>query len=350
MTYQLKGNVVLGSNVIGYYDSSIAGFFSNTYISGGYLNVYSSFQGSTYGFSIGGFQASTGYGESFIERYSFAYESGSINYGSLNDRRKSLAGQQSQTHGYASGGISNSPGSTNPVYDIEKFSFTNSSLTGLPVVIDSDFVGVDVTGHSSTSHGYTSATSTPAGPTGPTGIYGISKFTFANDSPDTFVGTLVQGGYNRIGQSSDIKGYVSGGYYLTLPQNAIESFPFSTDSNATDVGDLTQARREGSGQSSSSHGYTSGGRSGSPTDALNTIDKFSFASNNNATDVGDLHVALFASGGTSSVTNGYAHGGETPPNFVQLDTINKFPFATDTNSSSVNNFTNFTSKTAGVQV
>jgi hypothetical protein len=348
MTYQLKGNVVLGSNVIGYYDSSIAGFFSNTYISGGYLNVYSSFQGSTYGYATGGEQPIGGAGSTGKQRYAFANNNYVEEWGSLRDLRKNHSGQQSTSYGYASYGTVPGTGSPAPTdISIEKFSFSNASESGL-IVGAAPGNTLGVSGHSSYTEGYISSASSILH------NIGIVKFSFSTDSDGTFVGDLANNKVNACGQSSTAYGYSSGGGNtpLSATTNSIDKFPFSSDGNASDIADITVSRGGSSGQSSANHGYSSGGAT--PTRS-NVIDKFPFASDNNAVDVGDLDTTVVYSSGTSSNTDGYAAGGTGPGPGVSTTatkTIRRFPFATDVNATNVGDLLQglVTEKSAGVQV
>jgi hypothetical protein len=345
MTYQLKGNVLLGSNVIGYYDNSIAGYFSNTYISGGYLNVYSSFQGSTYGYSTGGEQPIGGSGSTDNTRYAFANNNYVEDWGSLYNLRKNHSGQQSTSYGYTSYGTVTSPGITD--ISIEKFSFSNTSESGL-IVGAAPSNNLGTSGHSSYTDGYiSSATSTPS-------TSGIVKFSFSTDSDGTYIGDLASDKVNACGQSSSAYGYSSGGGNtpLSATTNSIHKFPFASDGNASDIADLTQSRGGSSGQSSANHGYSSGGAT--PTRS-NVIDKFPFASDNNAVDVGDLATAVVYSSGTSSNTDGYAAGGTGPGPGISTTatkTIRRFSFATDVNATDVGDLLQgqVTEKSAGVQV
>jgi hypothetical protein len=153
----------------------------------------------------------------------------------------------------------------------------------------------------------------------------------------------VNKGYHA-GQSSELRGYASGGFTPSL-SNVIDKFPFATSDNATDVGDLTVARRDVVGQSGGDvSGYTSGGTTSPPTARSNVIDKFPFAADANATDVGDLTLARAQSAGHSSTVSGYTSGGwraPTPPSIPNnyTNVIDKFPFASNANATDVGDLT-----------
>jgi hypothetical protein len=171
----------------------------------------------------------------------------------------------------------------------------------------------------------------------------INKFPFATNANATDVGNLISD-REAAGQSSDVSGYVSGGY----ASNVIEKFPFASNGNSTDVADLTLARRNLTGQSSSVNGYNSGGNN--PPGHFNVIDKFPFAADANATDVGDLTMVRTNLAGQSSAVSGYSSGGFSPasgtPNGA-TNRIDKFPFATNANATDVADLTNGTYRLAG---
>jgi hypothetical protein len=190
----------------------------------------------------------------------------------------------------------------------------------------------------------------------------IDKFPFATDDNATDVGDLSVARQGVAGQSSDVSGYISGGYNVPLSpfvySNVIDKFPFASNGNTTDVGDLTLARFGVAGQSSNVSGYTSGGFRAPPSPAplqyRNEIDKFPFATDANATDVGDLTQSRRSSAGQSSDVSGYTSGGQvvtsptTPPAPpILVTTIDKFPFATNSNATSVGGLTRLTSTHTG---
>ena len=227
---------------------------------------------------------------------------------------------------------------------VDKFPFaTNANAT------DVGNLSVERSGVASQSselRGYTS------------GGYGsnvIDKFPFASDGNATDVGDLTFGRYGVAGQSNgDVNGYTSGGQLpgFASPTNVIDKFPFAADANATDVGDISISRRSTAGHSSTASGYTSGGRRAAttptPNNYTNTIDKFSFASNSNATSVGSLTALRIYVVGQSSNVSGYTCGGYTRrspqvPNALApisvSAVIQKFPFATDASATDVGNLT-----------
>ena len=230
---------------------------------------------------------------------------------------------QGSTSGYTSGGYSPSPATYTNI--IDKFSFTSDG--DATDVGDLTVARYGSSGQSSTSHGYTSSGAVPFSNV-------IDKFSFTSDGNATDVGDVTEARYGSAGQSSSTHGYACGGYLGGDPENRtniIEKFPFATDENVTDVGNLTQIRNGGSGQTSSSHGYTSGGRT-PPNTYVNTVDKFPFSTDTDASDVGDLSLTREYSCGQSSTTHGYAAGGRRPS---YQNTIDKFTFSSDENATDV---------------
>ena len=192
---------------------------------------------------------------------------------------------QGSTSGYSSGGYP--PGGSPWSVTVDKFPF--SSDGNATDVGDLTAARFGLTGQSSADNGYA------AGGWSPGFVNVIDKFPFSTDANATDVGDLTQArGDIHAGQSSTTNGYSSGG--LAGPplvvQTTIDKFPFASDANATDVGDTTTARQDCAGQSSTTNGYTSGGAVGNPpSPTLDIIEKFPFSTDANATDVGDLTVA-----------------------------------------------------------
>ena len=97
---------------------------------------------------------------------------------------------------------------------------------------------------SSTTHGYTSGggRSDAGAPFQNT----IDKFPFSSDANATDVGDLSVSRGNVSGNSSTSHGYTTGGHTASPSSslsNVIDKFPFSSNGNATDVADLTRSVR-----------------------------------------------------------------------------------------------------------
>ena len=296
------------------------------------------FQGETSGYHSGGEYnppATPPYGvviDTRIDKFPFSSDANATNVGDLSQaRRRGTAGHSSGSNGYTAGGWQ--PPLVGPyaiLRTIDKFPFSShGTATDVGDLTDEIY---SASGQSSDASGYTSGgypdlPSTP--PTTATNV--IAKFPFTSDANATDVGDLTQGRADLTGHSSSTHGYNSGGFssppYFGSNKNTIDKFPFASNANATDVGDLTHSQSSMSGQSSTTDGYASGGAPYYSSKIL----KFSFSSDGNATDVGLLiagYVDVAYSAGQSSTTHGYSSGGiKSPPYEAGLTDIFKFPYA-----------------------
>ena len=250
---------------------------------------------STHGYNSGGHNGPSASDSSFfttIDKFPFYVDADASGVGNLTQSRSTSAGQSSGTHGYTSGGRhyvqTTSPPTPSGVETIDKFPFAtddNASDVG-----DLTLARESMAGQSSETHGYASGGNIP--PYISNLYYNIiEKFPFATDADSTDVGNLTQTRGGWAGQSSYTHGYTSGGKIGPGHQNSvrrIDKFPFTSDADATIVGDLIVTRYLAAGQSSTTYGYTSAGYR-SPNYRENTIDKFSFATDADATDVGNLY-------------------------------------------------------------
>jgi plastocyanin len=321
-----------GSNLY-IYDGTVAGGYYLPLTQAVALDVGATFQGSTSGYSSGGY--STVY-SNVIDKFPFVSDANATDVGDLTVARRAAAGQSSEVSGYTSGGYASMPPTPGDSNVIDKFPFAadgNATDVG-----DLTLARNQTVGQSSEVSGYTSDGSYVGG-------YStvIDKFPFASDTNATDVGDLMLAKEGGAGQSSTTFGYSSGGF-VSPYTNVIQKFPFSSDTNATDVGDLTVARRYATGQSSTASGYTSGGAN---SIIEGTIDKFPFATDANATDVGDLSQARALGAGQSSTASGYTSGGSGPAN---SNVIDKFPFAADGNATDVSDLTIARTRVVGQQV
>lgn len=140
---------------------------------------------------------------------------------------------------YAYGGANSGSSTTNA---IEKFPFTaEGTMTDVgDLTIARRAGGFGLQGQNSSSHGYASGgTPWPDATIHNT----IDKFSFASDGNATDVGDTTVSAFEKNGTSSTASGYGAGGDLGPADTNVIDKFPFSTDANATDVGDLLIAHR-----------------------------------------------------------------------------------------------------------
>ena len=292
--------------------------------------TFSSFQGTQYGYVLGGNAPNQPYG--VMQKYSFASDGNSTEVGEIynttnyisptnttNGQWWKVAGQSSSTHGYTTGSYINpSVGTLSAIYN--KFPFAADQTT--IEIGDITVARFYATGHSSDVSGYTAGGQ--SSPLTPDFSDTIDKFPFSTDTNATDVGDLTLLRTEISGSSSSNYGYSHGGKYTgsTASRDTIDKYPFASDANATDVGNLIAISTDGSGQNSDTHGYRA---------HSTTIQKFSFSADGNATDVGDLIVVKNGGilAGTSSTSSGYVAGGSSN------NSIEKFPFSTDANSSDV---------------
>lgn len=247
--------------------------------------------------------------------------------------------QASASHGYLGGALVPGTGPAavaGVAVEIFKFPFATTTVAAVQTggtlqqnLYNTLYVGSYARGGSSSythaySHGVTGGGAYPAG-----APRTIQKFPFAIESGTaSIVGELTVSRDVNTGHTSSTHGYTSGG---STTQNVIDKFPFTSDGNATDVGNLMPAgTQQHSGHSSTTDGFTAGG--GDFGSTQNNIKKFSFSSDGNTTDVGTLITSKFFVTGSSSTTHGYANGGRVVP-FAYVTDIEKFPYAISSGSA-----------------
>ena len=204
---------------------------------------------STHGYATGGYVTTAApvfYDiQDRIQKYAFASDGNATDTGALIQRNRDGSGASSSTHGYHHGGkYQSAPTTSLAVNEIQKFPFSaNNNATDVGDLIDTNF---NHAGQNSTTHGYASGgTPSPS----PTRGLAIQKWTFSTDANATDVGDLLVGSTSRSGQSSTTHGYI------TRTTSTIEKFSFSSDGNATDVGDTIETSLTGGGHSSTENGY-----------------------------------------------------------------------------------------------
>jgi len=290
------------------------------------------FQGTNYGYSMGG--GSNPYTQD-IDNYPFASDANATNVGEMTNPNSTAnwsgTGGGSATDGYHIGGSPVTPFSS-PIY---KFPYAATT----PVTVTD--TGNDVAANQMHRYGHLEMVGDRTGvyilggyrgPSYPTlaNKNTILKFNASTDgSTIDDVGDLTAAKRANMTGSSSTHGYSAGGY-ISAVINVIEKFPFADASaNAADVGDMLAAGSSGSASSSDTHGYIAGHQAPSQS---NVIQKYSFASDGNSTDVGDLFQSKSIGAGASSTTHGYLAGGSPA-----TDTIQKYSFATDENATDVGN-------------
>ena len=292
--------------------------------SGGGSSPSYSFQGSTSGYVAGGFGSSN----YLLQKIDLSSDTGS-SLGSYITNTYGSSGGHSDTHLYTLGG--NSPNFT----AIKKFPSTNeTSISDVGTISATLLAG----SNSSESHVYKTFGQSP--PPSAASIRAIEKVPFASDTNSVSVGVIGPPSYtgragNR-GNSSDVKGYSSGGYDTgDNYKNDRYAFPFASDGDATSIDGTTPANQyNATASSSTTHGYTAGGQS-SLSGYTSAIFKFPFASSVNSTSIGNLVATNREATGISSTSYGYNVGGRDIPTYAQVNRIEKYPFSSDTNSTDV---------------
>jgi hypothetical protein len=157
----------------------------------------------------------------------------------------------------------------------------------------------------------------------------IRRFTFANESTISNVGSLLNGHSGHVGQCSQTHGYAFGGY----PSNVnIDKYPFSAAVPITSIVSgvsNTWGRYSASGNSSVTNGYSSGGSNQFPV--RGDREKINFASDGNGVGSGNLTLARLSAAGISSREFGYNIGGNHY-NGTMYTRMDRFPFASDADS------------------
>jgi hypothetical protein len=232
----------------------------------------------TDGYTSGGFSPTVPGTTNTIQKFSFANpSSGGSDVADLATAVERVCGQSSSTDGYTSGSYP-----TPIVGIIQKFPFasdfsgTASNIGGL--LANASRYGP--AGQSSSNYGYVSGGYDPGYRTD------VYRFSFSSDGDATNIGDLTTGRRYLTGHSSSTDGFTSGGTGPTIA--TIQKFPFASDWNGTsaNVGNLTQATYGSAGVSETSNGYNAGGFT---TAYITTIQTWPFAiSSGTATDVGDL--------------------------------------------------------------
>ncbi len=185
-----------------------------------------------------------------IERFSFANEAETAIIGGMTYYRQGPCEAASLTDGYIMNGtlLGAGPPATILTNIIEKYRF--SSETDSALVGETTRARWLVIGASSPTHGYAmgGVANTPV-----VRYRTIDKMSFAAEGTSTYVGDLSSNNASACSSSSATHGYMLGGATSNNPPapvtatNAIDKFPFATDSNATDIGDLTEPKFQSNG-------------------------------------------------------------------------------------------------------
>ena len=286
-----------------------------TNVGAGSGNIQLLFQGTAYGYDMGG---RTPTASDVIQKYSYTSDGNSTDVANLYQARDSVTGTQSKTYGYVSAGTQ----AGHLMIDKHQFATTNNS-TSVGNLINKGYLGGGVSGND--GYGY------HVGGDEPVDVF-IQRFSFTTDGNAVDVGDMTRG-TNSHSCSSDWTaeyGYSAGGVLPT--GDVIERFAFGSSVTSTDVGDMAIDVDAGAGSSSNTHGYVAGGYLSGVKDH---IQKYAFASSGNSTDIANLTQGRYGVAGTSSTTHGYASAGNYSTGTAYTVTIDKYSHDTDTNATDV---------------
>ena len=293
-----------------------------------------SYQGTTYGFSIGGHLDYNS-----IHKYSFTSDANSIDHGDQVGSSYGHSSTQSSTHGYS---CSHTDWGGTPAYDrIEKFALaSNANATDIANTISATSPQQNYTAHSDGNHGYLAGGWNQAA--SPQVVMNVvQRFSMSTDADSVDVGDLYRIQQAGFGWSSSTKAYQAAGYNGNNIAD-ITNFTYSSSVSSADCGNLTVVRRQGKGGqacNSTTEGFGMGGWVTGASDISNVIDKMSFATEADAVDHGDLHTGVGFTSHSSSTTYGYCAGGQTAPSATKINNIQKFAFASNTTGSDVGDMT-----------
>ena len=241
---------------------------------------------ATYGYAGGGANPNT----NVIDKFAFGSSSNGTDVGNLTAAR-STCGVMSETRAYQYGGWNGS--ATVSAIDTWLFA-TDANATDWGDLTQNVYCGQN--GQNSETHGYRTGGDADGGASMQNII---DKFTFSSAANSTDVGDLVLAIFDGGGASTASHGYTMGGGKApwVAYANDIQKFPLASDSNSTSIADITVARYSLAGCTSTTHGYAAGGKA-NPSYALqDVIDKFSFSAESNSTDVGNLAAAMTGANG-----------------------------------------------------
>lgn len=295
---------------------------------GNIMFVPYTFQGTSYGYSIGGSAYYYSGETKIIDQFAFPSSGTATNTGDLSTTyHMEGAGACSKTHGYAAGGNGNTSSPSVTDYDKRSFAVGGNSVT----VGNLSYPRHGVTGHSSGDNGYAVSGASQNL---------IEQWSYAADSTNSDIGDLSYTRGSADGQSSSTDGYVCNGAGSV---NAIEKFSFSSGATTVTGNVLGNSSFGGIGLSSATYGYSCSGAGG------DGIKKFSFASNGDTITIGNLGflgngVQNWPAAACASTTYGYTCGGNGSTQIQQIS------FVSDGNAGFQGNLSSNRCKGVGNQV
>ena len=298
---------------------------------GNIMFVPYTFQGTSYGYSIGGSAYYYSGETKIIDQFAFPSSGTATNTGDLSTTyHMEGAGACSKTHGYVAGGNGNTSSPPVSAYDKRSFAAGGDSVT----VGNLSYARHGVTGHSSGDHGF-------AVGFGASNL--IARWSYSADATNSDIGNLSYTRNSADGQSSSTDGYVCNGMNSA---HAIEKFSFSSGATTVTGNVLGNSwwAFGAIGLSSATYGYSCSGNY-----MNNGIKKFSFSSNGDTNTIGNLGflgngVQNYPAAACASTTYGYTCGGNGS---TQIQSIN---FVSDGHSGFSGNLSSNRCKGVGNQV
>lgn len=252
-----------------------------------------SIRSDTYGYLAGGRTTPPNQSKDIIQRFAFSAPNAFSDIGELITVRAEGGGATDGSYGFTFGGADYAE--SVELDSIERFALAASPVTSADTSSELATVAFRLTGFtdSSNSVGYRAGgfnTGVPAG-SGPVVAYDtIEKWSFNSPYPVSDYGELSAAHLVASGTSSTTHGYVSGGadYPAYTDVNIVEKYAFAGPASTDDVGDLTAARSGIQGASGDTHIYNAGGTDWGPSACVNTIDRNSTSADGNSVDAGEL--------------------------------------------------------------
>jgi len=252
-----------------------------------------SFRGTVAGYMLGGYQWNTGYSGN-IQKFSFASNSGHTSPANMVRNGYSGGAGRSKTDGYYFGGH-NGSATTN---EFNKFSFANESTSSSvgTIVLGNYHVGV----HNTADYIHL----TQCTESSETSTNYMERVAIASGSASGDIGNMADPTLGGPHTQTDTHGYLVGGYRHESPagnRSRIEKYQFAASVTSATVADAGVNISYGAGASSSTHGIVQHG---------DYCRRHQFASDADAVAHGNLvNTNLSNKGGSSGENHGYFSGG-----------------------------------------
>ena len=255
-----------------------------------------SIRNDSHGFCTGGSTSPPNQSKDFIQRFAFSAPNAVTDIGETVRGWTYAAGATNGDHGFVYSGMEYGSPST-AVNTIEKFALAAPPVTSADSGMEITTAVERGTGFSDTANAYGYlAGGTPLG-TADT-VNTIERFSFAGSGAASDHSEMTNDTLKSVGTASITHGYIAGGApgsaYTDI--NVVEKVGFSAPTTIDDVGNLTSARSGIQGASGDTHAYHAGGADWGPSASVNIIDRSSTSADGNSADVGDLS-EIGASGG-----------------------------------------------------